>query len=558
MRSTRTRKLVRLALAGLLVALAGCPRPSTAPLVTGKDLTPDEYQLLSDKEQIAYKNIVVRVPNSFYGVLLPASAGAYPSVLDKTIHGGDMNTMMGLYNQTMFEIAHPRVKVKYINFDMWGDNFASTLAVALSAHQAPSYYVARNLPQTIEQGMFADLTPLMKTWDQFDKQPEMALHAGKVNGRYYTVAQGELSALIIRYRKDWFREAGIFNEYGEPGPRSDWTWEDFRRIAKKLTDPKRHRFGFAGEVGDFLYNQAYGIDPLFIPDPTGKRTWIFNDRDPQLIKSLQAARQMVNVDKSVYTGVGVEWFQWHSEFDASHAAMIVSWAAHPPHESMDQPYKFGKDKPFAQTVGMVVPPHGPTGLSGLKPIANLVGFDPSLTPAELQAAFEWYKSSNYGDIFLNRIREETQEAKIKGRRSVLYAEMLSLPYTPPENPLKEPLSKVFPPDYLRTYAAIKASHYPPQPREFGLHEPPEDGLHGAVQAMYSEAINTNVDLKQLIAKTANIVNHNLLNFGGGPDDRPRLQRYIDALSAFYRANFPLYYATDWQRRLATYYKAPAE
>ncbi len=545
----------RLFTALLLLALTGCPRSVPQGAGPHGELTPDQYQLLSDREQIHYKDITLRIPNTFGGVSLPTARGAYPTILDRVVHTGDIGTLMGLYNQSLFELEHPRVKIDYINFDMWGDNFRSSLAVALSANRAPAYYVARNLPETINQGMYADLTPLMQTWDQFDRQPQMAFHAGKVNGRIYTMAQGELSALIIRYRKDWFREAGIFNEYGEPGPRSDWTWEDFRRIAKKLTDPSRNRYGFAGETGDFQFNQAYGLDPLYIPDPTGKHTWIFNDRDPLLIESLQEAREMVNVDKSVDTSVSMEWFQWHQEFDASHAGMIVSWAAHPPHEALDQPYKFGKDKPFADTVGMAVLPHGPTSLSGLRQWCNLVGFDPTLKPDQLKAAFDWVKADYYGDVFMNNIREQNQDARVHGRRSSLYATMLALPYQPKENPLDEPLSKVFPPDYLRTYQAIRESHYPPLPREFGLGEPPEDGLHNAVQAMYSEAIRTNVDLKQVIAKTANVVNTNLLNFKG-PDDKVRLRRFIDATTDFYQRYFPRYYETEWKRKLATYYRVP--
>src|SRR5947207_1991945 len=135
------------------------------------------------------------------------------------------------------------------------------------------------------------------TSDQFKNQPESTVREGTVDGRRYTIAGPELSALVIRYRKDWFREAGIRNEKGEPGPPAHWTWEDFRQIAKKITDPKRGRFGFAGQMNDFLYNNAHDIN-LFIPDPTGQHTWVFNDRDPKLIQSLQAAREMYNVDKS--------------------------------------------------------------------------------------------------------------------------------------------------------------------------------------------------------------------------------------------------------------------
>jgi hypothetical protein len=365
----------------LLLAAAGCGRSLTTPAdpAAGPALKPVEYQMLKDREKIRYKNVVVRVPESWGGALLPFDPGPYRSPIEKAVHGGDLNTLMGLYNQSLFELQHPRVRIEYINFDMWSDNFRSALAVALASNRAPAYYIARDLPQTIEQGMYAELTPLMKKWDQFDRQPEGSIREGTVDGRIYTLAANELGATILRYRKDWFREAGIFNERGEPGPRSDWTWDDFRRIAKQLTDPKRGRFGYAGQMDDLFYNQAYGIE-LYVPDPTGRRTWVFNDRDPDVLRSLQQVRAMVNEDKSVLTSVSMGWSQWHNEFDASHAAMIWSFAPHVPRESLSSPEKFGRDKPYAETVGMAVPPHGPGGMSGLRPITNPIGFDPTLSP----------------------------------------------------------------------------------------------------------------------------------------------------------------------------------
>jgi ABC-type glycerol-3-phosphate transport system substrate-binding protein len=544
--------MVRLLLAICLAALlAGCRAASPGVGPASRDLTPAEYQLLSDAEKIRYKNIVVRVPESWGGALLPYDIGPYASAIDKTVHSGDLNTLMGLYNQSVFELQHPRVKIEFINFDMWSDNFNSALAVALSAHRAPAYYVARGVPQTIEQGMFADLTPLMRKWDQFKLQPEGSVREGTVNGHIYTVAGSELSALVIRYRKDWFREAGLFNEKGEPGPPANWTWEDFRRIAKKLTDPKRGRFGFAGQMGDFLYNAAHDLD-LYIPDPTGRHTWIFNDRDPEILRSLQAAREMYSQDKSVSASVSTGWFEWHAEFDASHAGMIVSWAAHIPREYLESPQKFGKDKPYGETVGMALPPHDGPEPSALKPMTNLIGFDPTLTPQQLEAAFEWCKSWFYGDIFINRMRNAITQARIQNKRSTLYAELLALPYKPEENLLDVPFDRIFPAEYLNVYRAIRESHTPPLPREFGLSEPPTTEFENAVHAMYSEAITGNGDLKALLAKTAHLINTTLLNFGG-KQDRERLRRYVEARSEFYRRYYPGYYRGAWQAKRAKYY-----
>lgn len=539
------------------LALAGCGGPTgirTEASAVQRELTPSEYLVLKDAEKVRYKNVIVRVPANWGGVLLPVDAGPYLSPTDKAVHGGDIGTLMGLYNQSAFELEHPRVKIEYLNFDMWSDNFKSALAVALSAKRAPAYYIARDLPQTIEQGMYADLTSLMGTWDQYANQPEDSIHQGTISGHVYTMSADELGASVIRYRKDWFREAGIFNERGEPGPRSDWTWDDFRKIARKLTDPAKGRYGYCGELSDFQYGEAHGLDS-FVPDPTGRHTWVFNAADPDMLASLQAARELVNNDKSVLTSVSTGWFEWHNEFEASHAAMISSFAPHIPGDAIRSPDKFGKDKPFAQTVGMALPPRGPAGYSGLKAITNPIGFDPTLSPAQLQAAFDWCKSYFYGDLFINRMRNEATEARLKRRPSTMYVELLVSTYKHKENLLDRPLDEVFPRDYIDCYKAIRASHAPPLPREFGLKEPSSGEIARAMKAMYSEAISSNTDLKALIARTADLVNTNLLGFRSD-EDRINMRRYVEARTKFYQRYYPPYYETVWRQRLATTFKLP--
>src|SRR5205823_3852613 len=142
---------------------------------------------------------------------------------------------------------------------------------------------------------------------------------------------------------------------------------------------------------------------LYIPDRTGRRTWRFNADDPGLLASLQAAREMVKVDQSVNTTGSMGWFEWHNEFDAGRAAMISSFSPHIPSDSLEHPDKMGPGKPFRDTVGMVEPPHGPSGLTDFHALTNNFGFDPTLNAEELQAAFDWTKSYFYGPIFANNV-----------------------------------------------------------------------------------------------------------------------------------------------------------
>ena len=94
-----------------------------------------------------------------------------------------------------------------------------------------------------------------------------------------------------------------------------------------------------------------------------------------MLLSLQAAREFVNKDRSVLTSVSTGWFEWHNEFEASHAAMISSFAPHIPGDAIRSPDKFGKDKPFAQTVGMALRRTGRAASAGSKrlpiPLASI-------------------------------------------------------------------------------------------------------------------------------------------------------------------------------------------
>src|SRR5689334_17664502 len=97
----------RLLLVLLLLALGtGCGhrlRPIDKPVGSAREraLTPTQYQMLKDDEKIRYKDVVVRVPASWGGALLPFDPGPYPSAVDKAVHGGDLSTLMGLYNQSL-------------------------------------------------------------------------------------------------------------------------------------------------------------------------------------------------------------------------------------------------------------------------------------------------------------------------------------------------------------------------------------------------------------------------------------------------------------------------
>ena len=70
-------------------------------------------------------------------------------------------------------------------------------------------------------------------WNDFyPASRQIASPGGKVIG-----FPALIDNLSVIYNKKLFAAAGI------PAPSPDWTWDDFRNVAKQLTDPAKHIYG---------------------------------------------------------------------------------------------------------------------------------------------------------------------------------------------------------------------------------------------------------------------------------------------------------------------------
>jgi multiple sugar transport system substrate-binding protein len=105
----------------------------------------------------------------------------------------------------------------------------------------------------IRQGAFLNLEPLIQAsrFDVTDFYPGIA-DEFRFQGQFYGMPAG-VSQEVIFYNKDLFDKAGL------PYPTDDWTWEDLRAMARKLTLDK------SGKNAD---------DPAF--DPNNVVQWGYN------------------------------------------------------------------------------------------------------------------------------------------------------------------------------------------------------------------------------------------------------------------------------------------
>lgn len=195
-----------------------------------------------------------------------------------------------------FEAANPGIKVN-VEVSDW-DAYWDKLKTQLAANTPPDVF-AMDAPLFLDyqtRGVLANLQPYI------DKNPDMlkdvypqTLEAYKTAEGYYGLPR-DFQTIVLFYNKDMFDAAGV--SY----PTADWTWDDLRAAAKKLTldtngDGKIEQYGFVFDQWDMepgwseaLWSQGGDIisadhTKTLVGEPASRKGW-------------QTLYDMVFVDKS--------------------------------------------------------------------------------------------------------------------------------------------------------------------------------------------------------------------------------------------------------------------
>jgi multiple sugar transport system substrate-binding protein len=196
-----------------------------------------------------------------------------------------------------FEAANPNITVN-VEVSGW-DDYWTKLKTQLAAGTPPDVF-AMDAPLLLDyqgRGVLLNLQPYL------DKNPDMlkdvypqTLEAYKTPDGYYGLPR-DFQTIVLFYNKAMFDKAGVAY------PTADWTWDDLRAAAKKLTadtngDGKTEQYGFIFdqwdmEVGWSEALWSYGGD-IITADHT--KTLI---GEPKARQAWQLLHDMVFVDKSV-------------------------------------------------------------------------------------------------------------------------------------------------------------------------------------------------------------------------------------------------------------------
>jgi len=146
------------------------------------------------------------------------------------------------------------------------------------------------IPQVVDMSSYVDDADWH--WDDFYEGERQAATVGdKVVG-----VPALVDNLAIVYNKKLFKEAGV------APPTPDWTWDDFRAAAKKLTDPSKKQYGWlipADGTEDTVWHYDAMLWEAGGDILTSDNTQAAFNSDAG-VKALTMLQDMAVTDKSVY------------------------------------------------------------------------------------------------------------------------------------------------------------------------------------------------------------------------------------------------------------------
>lgn len=227
------------------------------------------------------------------------------------------NILEGLAKE--YQALHPNVTLNVSSGAATTDELLTKLSAGFTSGTYPdiSYAYGSWATELGQSGRTQDLKAFVAepatAWEEI---PPAARATATVEGRVIGVP-ALVDNLGLIYNKKLFDAAGL------PHPTDDWSWDDFRAAAKKLTDPSKNIYGTAYSVSG-SEDTTWHLWPLLwqkggrILDPGGAPA--FNSDAG--VAALEYLRQLAVVDKSMYLDQTDE--KYAPLFYSGNVGMIIS------------------------------------------------------------------------------------------------------------------------------------------------------------------------------------------------------------------------------------------
>ena len=192
-----------------------------------------------------------------------------------------------------FEEKNPNVKVQV---EAYGDGFDQKLAASFGAKNPPDVMYMWNFPAYFQS--LEPLDQLIKSDSEMDMNDfyQGLFNYSSMYGKVYGMPAG-FTTRVVYYNKDLFAAAHI------PYPKDGWTWDDFKNIAKKLSNPAKKQYGFGVRPEPDTYDLqgfVWSNGSSYISNDGKKIAGYMNS--PETIESIKMFGDMVKDKSAVLVG----------------------------------------------------------------------------------------------------------------------------------------------------------------------------------------------------------------------------------------------------------------
>jgi multiple sugar transport system substrate-binding protein len=250
------------------------------------------------------------------GAPTPA-ARAEPTTLVWSYWGDPKEVEINERIAAAFEARHPEIAIA-IQHEPWPTYF-TRLTAGWEQKQAPDVMFLNNIPIYARTGALENLDPYIAR-DRFDIDDfyPTLMETFRYQGNVYGLPRDN-DTKVLFYNKQLFKQAGL------TPPSGDWTWQEFRETARKLTrrgpDGQASSYGFAYETSDWWrlwiwQNNGDILDDHF--NPTRVRL-----AEPAAIEALQFLADLTNVDRVTPPGDQLTGAMQRQLFRAGKVAMVI-------------------------------------------------------------------------------------------------------------------------------------------------------------------------------------------------------------------------------------------
>lgn len=302
---------------------------------------------------------------------------------------------------------NPGVTIQHTDTTIWDQQ---KVIQAISAGVAPTWYEGNILGSfqngpvrsAFARGLASDLSGLVASTRLESQLTDFYLpvfQSWKVNGKFYGTPGGYGVGDGMFYRRDLIKELGLQE------PTVEWTWTDFRNLAKALTTPKRKGAALQGYVFDqSLFanqiassNSAYGTQGMLV-DPNLSWPWRFDLQAWESVYDQVVSnwRGMYFIDKSITSQPSTGDSDVAQAFARGDVAMMANNTGYftrpvsDPTSAINISKKL--NKPFEEIVGWIAHPKGYLGSFGATQAGSAIAsIDPHFqrNQAGLAKAFDF-------------------------------------------------------------------------------------------------------------------------------------------------------------------------